>query len=327
MRGFIFLLLLLFAHNSQAQSQTLRVVALEGLPLHAAPSGDSDVLALVPYGAQVVGEADVHEREVLDGLTGFWVAVFHEGKSGFAFSAHLLPAIRPIAEWELKGSKECIVLPRSRPHEAFEPELRPNTFQANFYRGDYFWYGMQVSDSAVVIDPIEVVVSHYSYTAERVGDMPDDYRETAFFYEAIGPNVYDQLLVSKQMMPEVVRASNPTKTSLVQHPYPDPSHGVSVVFESEDRTYSLESALSPDGNELEVVLLIDATPVDTLYHGYSQTFLHVMWSGDFNGDGFLDFLIKEESLADCCGCHAYFRYAYSRNSDAGLYYDFSNDFW
>jgi len=48
MRSFIFLLLSLFAHNSQAQFQTLRVVALAGLPLHAAPSGDSGVLALVP---------------------------------------------------------------------------------------------------------------------------------------------------------------------------------------------------------------------------------------------------------------------------------------
>ena len=118
MRSFIFLFFFLFAHDSRAQAQKMRVVALEGLPLHAAPSGDSDVLAVVPFSAEVVGEADVHEREVLDGLTGFWVAVFHEGKSGFAFSAHLLPAIRPISEWELKGSKDCIILPRSRPHEA-----------------------------------------------------------------------------------------------------------------------------------------------------------------------------------------------------------------
>ena len=88
MRSFIFLLLSLFARNSRAQSQTLRVIVLAGLPLHAAPSGDSDVLALVPSGAQVVGEAYVHEREVLDGLIGFWVAVFHEAKSGFVFNRH-----------------------------------------------------------------------------------------------------------------------------------------------------------------------------------------------------------------------------------------------
>jgi hypothetical protein len=89
----------------------------------------------------------------------------------------------------------------------------------------------------------------------------------------------------------------------------------------------MESVLSPDAHQLDVELLIDAASVDTLYRGYGQTFLHVVWIGDLNGDGVLDFLLKEESLADCCGCHAYFRYAYSRQNETGLYYDFTNDFW
>ena len=89
----------------------------------------------------------------------------------------------------------------------------------------------------------------------------------------------------------------------------------------------MESVLSPDAHQLDVELLIDAASVDTLYRGYGQTFLHVVWIGDLNGDGVLDFLLKEESLADCCGCHAYFRYAYSRQNETGRYYDFTNDFW
>ena len=325
MRHFLFILLFLIP--CIFQGQTLRAIAREGLLLHSEPSKTSEVLAVVPFGAAVVGEVKVEKRERVDGLTGFWVSVFFEGKAGYAFSAHLLPAIRPISDWELKGSTDCIILPRSRPHTEFEPELRPNTFQANFYHPDYFWYGMKMRDRDMIFEPVQVLVSHYSYTPERSGDMPEDYRETGFFYEVVGPVAYDRLVVSKQKMPATALASEETNLSLIEHPYPDPSHGVSVVFESNDRKYRLESVLSPDGHQLEVELLIDATSIDTLYHGYSQTFLNVMWSGDLNGDGTLDFLLKEESLADCCGCHAYFRYAYSRQNEAGLYYDFSNDFW
>jgi hypothetical protein len=307
--------------------QTLQVIAREGLRLHAAPSQTSEVVAVVPFGAEVIGEANLGEQEKVEGLTGFWVPVFFDGTAGYAFSAHLLPAIPAISEWELKGSKDCIVLPLSRPHTQFEPQLRQNTFQANFYHGDYFWYGLQFGDGAVVVEPIEVVVSHYTYTPERVGDMPEDYRESAFFYEVLGSTIYDQLMVSKQMMPNGPIASKSCRISVVEHPYPEDSHGVPVVFESDDQRYNLESVLSLDGHHLEVKLLIDELPVDTLYQGYGQTFLHVMRIGDLNGDGLLDFLLKEESLADCCGCHAYYRYAYSRRTEGGLYYDFTNDFW
>ncbi len=325
MRYFIFILFFLFSCICQAQA--LRAIARDGLLLRAKPSKTSEVLAVVPFGAAVVGEAKVEKRERVDGLTGFWVSVFFEGKAGYAFSAHLLPAIRPISDWELKGSTDCIILPRSRPHTEFEPELRPNTFQANFYHPDYFWYGMKMRDRDMIFEPVQVVVSHYSYSPERMGDMPEDYRETGFFYEVVGSVAFDRLVVSQQKLPATALASEETNVSLIEHPYPDPSHGVSVVFESNDQQYSLESALSPDGHQLEVELLIDASSVDTLYQGYGQTFLNVMWSGDLNGDGALDFLLKEESLASCCGCHAYYRYAYSRQNEAGLYYDFSNDFW
>ena len=321
----LFFLILLFPCISQGQ--TLRAIAHDGLPLHAEPSRLSEVLTVVPFGAEVVGEAHVDQREEVDGMTGFWVAIFFEGNAGYGFSAHLLPAIRPISDWELKGTTDCIILPRSRPHTAFEPELRPNTFQANFHHPDYFWYGMKMRDGDAVFEPVEVVVSHYSYAPERVGDMSEDYRETAFFYEVVGAVAYERLVVSKQKMPAIALGLEETNVSLIEHPYPDPSHGISVVFESNDRTYLMESVLSPDAHQLDVELLIDAASVDTLYRGYGQTFLHVVWIGDLNGDGVLDFLLKEESLADCCGCHAYFRYAYSRQNETGLYYDFTNDFW
>jgi hypothetical protein len=325
MRTALFFLILSFP--GIGQGQMLRAIARDGLPLHAEPSRLSEVLAVVPFGAEVVGEANVDQREQVDGMTGFWVPIFHEGKAGYGFSAHLLPAIRPISDWELKGSTDCIILPRSRPHTQFEPELRPNTFQANFYHPDYFWYGMKMRDGDLIFEPVQVVVSHYSYAPERVGDMPEDYRETGFFYEVLDSVAFDRLVVSKQKMPATALPSEETNVSLIEHRYPDPSRGVSVVFESNDRKYSMASVLSPDAHQLDVELLVDATLVDTLYQGYGQTFLHVVWTGDLNGDGALDFLIKEESLADCCGCHAYLRYAYSRQSDEGLHYDFTNDFW
>jgi hypothetical protein len=334
MKHIIFLLFIFVYNTTKAESfDKLTVVAKSGCHIRAEAKYNSEKIALIPCGAIVNCEkyTTPTKRIMINGISGFWIKVFYNDLQGYIFSAYLLPEI---AEWEKPKKKDYIVLPLIHDFSTLIPKTEKNIFQAKFFNADYYWYAIKYLEGRTIIKPIEITVSYNSYL-EQVGDGPDEVeRKDFFFYTFKNKSNFDQIIASKEKLSSSKNKSSNLKMPLINHSYPNPSSGNDYNFKKREYKYHIKSIVINDNSSAQYdektfqsLLEINNKMVKTIYKGSQMVFFDLLWHGDINNDGLLDFIFKETSHFDCCGCHPYKRILISKKSQEGIEYNFTNDFW
>ena len=97
MKKMIFFLLLLTTLYGNAQEGMYYIAARNGLTLREQPNASSKPLTKIPYGEKVnikQPSKEPHEY-IAEGLSGYWVSVSYNGKTGYIVDNYLLPTPPP----------------------------------------------------------------------------------------------------------------------------------------------------------------------------------------------------------------------------------------
>ncbi len=123
MKKILCLLYLLFSFlNMKAGAEMFYTIAQNGLNMRNAPSDKAEVIATIPYGAQVATVKNTNENNFeihqinINGMSCNWTKVKYKGQEGFVIDAYLLPWAAPKAGTEsLEKYLKQIAQPMGKP--------------------------------------------------------------------------------------------------------------------------------------------------------------------------------------------------------------------
>lgn len=329
MKNLIFLIPAFWALPFYSVAQNyFTVTALSGLNLRSEPGVKGKKIAAIPFGA-IVETVESYSPDVADtieGKAGSWLEVKYRGQKGYVFSGFLAPG-------------EAIVQPSgiNRDYRLLTPGFHCSA--ANYDPGLH-WYALLRENNRLTVKKTRIVVRFSNDFSEKdlaAGeDCPDcytckveaDITDSVFFY--IG---------SKQPLKEGAPFSRFLGTywnydggakffypeqDLLEY-YPPYQYlfrayeGVTLTYQppGNEKKYQLEFLMILPGQESQVKtfdLSKDlALTGDARQHGKYKT-PQLIWYGDLNQDGLLDFIWYSHSMTDSCGvCWQYHLFMSDKN--------------
>ena len=312
--------------SSQLTAERFQVVAKSGLVVRAEPNVSSKRLDVVPYGDFVEGHFDSSESMESGKSKKEWVSVWVNGVKGFMYSAYLIPEV---PKWEKVDQHDLIILPKVQQAKGHKPPLSANCFQARFFDPSYFWYGMKDSAEGALLEAVELKISH-GIMLESTDDNPDsELGEIEIFYFDISHELeFDRLVVSKFPIEKGWVDSKKENLNLVdgEEVGIESSNGQVYQFNYSDNQE--RKGVDEEWQTLLTLTVGEELETDLYEYPKAPVFFEISWVGDLNRDSYLDFIVKETSFFDCCGCHPNYRLVFSdSNQDKKLSYKLSNRYW
>lgn len=168
MKNLIMMLVLAFTgsglfSNNPVEPQNHQVIAFSGLKLRAEPNTSGKVLKIIPFGQSVEMLETEIKRQSIEWLSGHWVKVRFEGKTGYVFDAFLTELPIPKNDYELSRNDADISYPLlSWMEHNFKLVSKSDTLETNEYfkRTQYFQ------------DSITVSTTEGQYAFELTVDLP-----------------------------------------------------------------------------------------------------------------------------------------------------------
>jgi len=118
MKNLVVMLILAFAGTSlypAASEEPIqnnpKVIAFSGLKLRAEPNKSGKVLKVIPFAQSVEILDTLDNVQSVEWLTGRWVKIKYEGRTGYVFDAFLTPLPIPVNDYELSQNDADISYP------------------------------------------------------------------------------------------------------------------------------------------------------------------------------------------------------------------------
>ncbi len=317
-------LILLFPACSIAEPFT--VLAKSGLNVRKGPSASSAKTGYLPFGTVV--EADIqydsdiiphsgylysHFSEVIEGNRGFWVKIRHKKTEGFIFSGFGL-----VGEW---------AVPSSEINKDFRLLEVGATCNPVNYDPGLHWYALTKNKDKMEIKKSDVTLKLiHSFTEKDT--LGDQYAEWKTYPIVVSSNLTDTvvfLIGSRKELPEKeVFASLLGTTRNYKHEakflYPEEIYstyynGTSYAFRAFEnvmltrgnpegylKQYQIEFSINMHrSNQQTFNISTDLGFLDAGQRHAQYKTPQLVWIGDLNSDGLLDFIYYSHSMTDSCG--------------------------
>ena len=259
------------------------VIAVNGLKLRTKPSLRGKVIGKIPYGQQVeilqprhyghdtlASDYRIHyspEQSYEPVLSGYWVKVAHDGQEGYVFSAYLY---YHYATEEDYNRKTALLLEGGN--------CRDNLH----YRPDWHWYGLYEEDGVHRLQKVQLdLFAEESELGPFLTVTTNQPRPSLFIVGSPRPLAERRLFFSEYM-----------------------GHGASIYMGGELEEDFLKAAaleiVDSEGENMPQLIALGSQGErqvlnpEERYFGYPSSLL---WYGDLDGDGEMDYLIHygEES--------------------------------
>lgn len=301
------------------------VLAKSGLNVRKGPSASSEKIGYLPFGTVV--EADIqfdrdldassgyvykHFSEVIEGNRGFWMKISHKKTEGYIFSGFGL-----VGEW---------VVPSSEINSDFRLLQVGGSCSPINYDPSLHWYALAKNNGKLEVKKTEVTVKllHSFTEKDTLGDQTLSWLSFPLKISSNLPDTIFLLIGSRKMFPEkeVFSMFLGTRWNYIDEAkflYPEQTfstyyNGINYSFRA------FETVILTRENPQGYVKKYQIEFGINVYHPNQQIFnistelgchttgqVHVrfktpqlVWVGDLNSDGLLDFIYYSHSMTESC---------------------------
>jgi hypothetical protein len=326
----LFFILLLLTSAGNAWAIPFTILAKSGLNVRKAGHAKAEVVGKLPFGtvveAQLTYESTVdhelrylHPTEEIEGKKGFWMKITYGKIQGYIFSGFCLYG----DQW---------VVPSTAINRDFRLLTNGGYKDAINYDPGMYWYAMVTRNGKMTLKKVEITLKliHEIPKSGTFEPMDDDWglpiqvqtnlKDSIFFL--LGAKkpleekvVFSRFLDTRWNYTDVARFLYPDQTFTTQY---NNTHYTfrayerlvcsankdtenSKLYQIELKTARYEEHLSKTKNLSTDLYLTESGEK----HGQYKT-PQLIWTGDVNSDGWLDFIYYAHTMSDGCGvCWSY----------------------
>lgn len=303
-------------------AQTFTVLAKSGLNIRREPNSKSEKVGHLPFGTMV--DIDFHGRdvdysrrykhfsEIIEGKRGFWVKTTFGKTEGYIFSGFGL-----IGEWVVKSSEinrdyRLLRIGQYCDPINYDPQLN--------------WYALTKNNGKMEVKKSDVILklTHEFTEKDTLGTGNEYWRE---FPLVVSSNLSDTVffligtrkpLQEKEIFSEFL-GDIWNYTDIAKFLYPEETY--SKYYEGKNYTFRAYETvkLTKENSEgytkqYQIALEVNTHPETNVYNistdlGFLDTGRkhsqyktpQLIWVGDMNSDGLLDFIYYSHTMTDSCG--------------------------
>ena len=304
-------------------AESFTVLAKSGLNIRKEANGKSEKIGQIPFGTVVEAEIDYardlnngysykHFSEIIEGKRGFWVKITFGKIEGYIFSGFGL-----VGEWVVKPSeinRDCRLIGTGKYCNAinYDPKLN--------------WYAVVKDNGKLAIKKSEVIIRliHEYNEQDTIGEdngnwtgiplvVQSNLKDSVFFL--IGSKVkLDEGAVVSQFLANKWGYGNFERFLYPEQKYELYYEGRSYQFRAFEDVKITNDNSKGYIKQYQIGLGIGTYP-ETKWHNLSNELelkspaeIHcnyktpqLIWVGDLNKDGLLDFIYYSHTMSDSCG--------------------------